>query len=332
MRFDLPAVAVAALLATVLVVVVWMIRRTSRSLAEVQRALDALAEQRAATAHGGRDRGSVAEGEVARERLSEKLRQAEIAAGHQRLLQTLTRRLLEDVVRTARHAVSSCQEVERAAEGRRRLAKQPEAAPPVASDDDPFVQDREHQVAARMARVMVADLLLYNPKVKAQAVTPEAARALIQRDYRAARQTFASRVANRVLEERDYLELEFERALRRCAATESRADASQAMVPAEDGAHLHASRLARVMIAELLLDNWLEIERGVRQDRDLTRMLRRAFEARVAEAVWRETHYLDLQWEQLGVELRGKPLDDQTELALKLKLKELGAGSSSGEV
>jgi hypothetical protein len=329
MLLDLPAGVVAALLATVLVVLLWINWRTARTLSDVRQVLDALAEQRAASTQGQQDRGSAAGEQGARERLSEKLRQAETEAGHQRLLQTLTRRLLEEVLRTARQGVPSCEGVERAAEGRQRL----EQAPAVANEDDPFAEDREHQVAARMARVMVADLLLYNPKVKEQAVTPEAARALLQRDYRAARQTFAARVAGRVLAEKDYLEVEFERALNRFAATESRADASQAMVPAEDGAHLHASRLARVMIAELLLDSWVAVEQGLRQDRDLTRVLvapyqaaRRAFEARVAETVWRETHYLDLQWEQLRVELRGKPLDDGTELALKLKLKEMGAG------
>jgi hypothetical protein len=224
--------------------------------------------------------------------------------------------------------------------------------PAVAAEPAPPVGDAEHVKARRVARVLVADLFLYHSKVIVPANTEQYIRSVLTVELSAARETFELRVPEHVRKERDYFAIEFERRLRDLGvqpapdaakppdaskATEVGAGNDGAAVTeaaksgqptadveevSEDEQHLRAASVARLLIAELLLDNWQQVETGVR-DRNLLALLddkckaaRQAFESRVPSHIWKETHYFEVQLERLLWELQGGPLDVESERQL----------------
>ena len=86
-------------------------------------------------------------------------------------------------------------------------------APAKAPEKDPLADNKEHQNATRIARVMVADIFLYHRDAVLRGIREGNARELLQDQLAEARKTFQSRVAERVWKERDYLTMEFERLL-----------------------------------------------------------------------------------------------------------------------
>lgn len=187
----------------------------------------------------------------------------------------------------------------------------PPPAAPESSDGeepDPFADDPAHKKAARIARVLVADLFLYNESRLDKEMTEEKIRSLLERQFRGARETFDGRVAASVRSVKDYLEVEYQRALseRVPPSLVETAFASES-TPAPTGPdaardeHADARRMARLMIAQLLLANRALVEEGIR-NQDLRRALdgqyqamRQEFEANIAERVWKEQHYLDAE-------------------------------------
>jgi hypothetical protein len=137
--------------------------------------------------------------------------------------------------------------------------------------------------------------------------------------------------------------MEFERALRNRGVHPAPVPATSVPPPAQvdavddDQQHQRAASLARLLIAELLLENWHQVEAGVR-DRNLLNLLdekckaaRQAFESRVPLRVWKETHYFEVQLEQLLWELQGGPLDSESERQLNDFVSIVGAGAAAGE-
>jgi hypothetical protein len=202
----------------------------------------------------------------------------------------------------------------------------------------PVIEDEERVKARRVARVLVADLLLYHAKVLVPGATEQQVRTALAVELSAARETFESRVPERIRNDQDYFAIEFERRLRDrgvqptpdpSSSSQPTPDASSSSQPtaeteaiADDQQHLRAASLARLLIAELLLDNWQQVETGV-HDRNLLALLdekckaaRQAFESRVPSRIWEETHYFEVQLEQLLWELQGGPLDVEAERQL----------------
>lgn len=214
-----------------------------------------------------------------------------------------------------------------------------------ADGEEQTEDNKEHQNAARIARVMVADLFLYNPAAEVKDITRDERARILKRQYREARKTFESRVPERVWREKDYLELEFERALQEhphntgaALETESAGEmtATQELdLVGDDKAHESAARLARIMVADLFLVNWELVEKGIREGqlRELLDMkyqaARRTFESRVAGVVWSETHYLDLQHEQLLLESQGDAVSREVQQALRARFDALSADDAT---
>lgn len=205
---------------------------------------------------------------------------------------------------------------------------------------DSVADDQEHLRAARIARVMVGDMFLYNPRLSKKNSTIEELRDRLRSQYLAARETFESRVAKQVWIQKDYLKIEFEKALKEKAQglgrqgeasqpAKENQPAAEANLLDQDQQHHQASRLARMMIAELLLDNWTLVEQGIRE-RSLLVLLdakyqavRSLFESRVPALIWNETHYFDVQFEQLLWEVQGSPLDSEPERLIRDVLSDL---------
>ncbi len=193
---------------------------------------------------------------------------------------------------------------------REALEKEPDAE----EVPEAFAADEEHRRAARIARVMVADLLLYNRSLLEKDIGEETLRKLLGMQYRGARETFESRVSEHVRKQRHYLDVEFERALRRRARERSaqveRASAADHKSIEEgdrfagDKEHQEAALVARVMVADLFLYNRDVIEEGLSEAelREFVdpqyRLARDVFESRVAVRVWKQRHYLDMEYER----------------------------------
>lgn len=286
----------------------------------------------------------------AHEQLSDELRRTRLEGQENRQLYLLMRGLLDrhELLRAARIDAThlSPREIPHRfatpPEKARSKAGGPGAKSTTTQDLGPFADDKEHQIAARMARVMVADLFLYNPRASEDGLSEEELRSRLQVSYRAARETFESRVADRVREERDYLDIAFERALKsRTGHDEARGGAEKPAQEAQgpvddDDEHHRAARLARLMIADLFLDNWDLVETGVREG-NLRELLepaceeaRRRFESHIAEHVWSETQYFDVQFEQVLWESQGHLLDSEFDRALRERLERSGSHEAAG--
>jgi hypothetical protein len=208
----------------------------------------------------------------------------------------------------------------------------------------PLVEDEEQVKARRVARVLVADVLLYHAKVIVPGITEERVRTALSVELKAARETFESRVPERVRAGQDYLAIEFERALRNRGVHPAPEPSTSAQPQTEvdlndnddDQQHQRAASLARLLIAQLLIENWHQVEAGVR-DRNLLTVLdekckaaRQAFESRVPSRIWEETHYFEVQLEQLLWELQGGPLDTESERQLNDFVSIVGAAPEEG--
>ncbi len=96
-----------------------------------------------------------------------------------------------------------------------------------ATNADPYLDNREHKNARRVARVMVADLFLYHKDLVEAGIKNGNVEQALEEQLGEARKTFASRVPESVRKERDYLSLEFERLLKKRLAQVSQAQGAR---------------------------------------------------------------------------------------------------------
>lgn len=82
-----------------------------------------------------------------------------------------------------------------------------------APNGDPFADDREHQNARRIARVMVADLFLYHGDAVREGLRLGNVQEALEEQLGEARKTFEARVSESVRRERDYFAIEVDRLL-----------------------------------------------------------------------------------------------------------------------
>jgi hypothetical protein len=365
MQPDLLAIGAIALLC-ILALLVWNTRTLAKLVGGATTRLSAL-EHGLSRSNKGLDEHAESAGAAAiepleterdellgaQDRLTEELRQVHLEGQENRQLYLLMKGLLDrhELLRAARvdaTSVTPSAIARRAAKptgGARSTSGGSATRSRTSEDLGPFVDDKEHQTAARMARVMVADLFLYNPKATEAGITEDELRSRLKVSYRAARETYESRVADRVRKEKDYLDMEFERAVnKRSRGPEEKPEASAPEKPAkepeepvgEDEEHHRAARLARLMIADLFLGNWALVEKGVREG-NLRELLdpafqeaRRNFESHVAKPVWDETHYFDVHFEQVLWESQGHLLDSEFDRALRERLPGHSPNAAAG--
>jgi len=143
---------------------------------------------------------------------------------------------------------------------------------------DLFMNDPQHQYAARIAKVIVRELFLYNSDLIESSlgtiiaeISAEEIREVLSPQIREARETFESRVAQEVWDGKDYFNIELERAIQErygksCiefekinSEVETRTKSERRLKKASE------SRVAEEMVVDLFLSNWNLVEEGIRE-------------------------------------------------------------------
>lgn len=136
----------------------------------------------------------------------------------------------------------------------------------------------EHQYAARIARVIVRELFLYNsdriessPGKNIGEISAEEIQEILGPQIREARATFDSRVAQNVWGRDDYFKAELERVIQERYGkrrTEFERTTSEVDTRTKSERRLKKtseSRVAEEMVADLFLSNWNLVEEGIRE-------------------------------------------------------------------
>ena len=195
---------------------------------------------------------------------------------------------------------------------------------------------------------MVADLFLYDPESAKEGLSEDELRERLKPKYTAAQETFNARVEESVRRGKDYLRVAFDKAVRKRArgrnvvaappthgvgaavvgAHPVDTDRSKAAL-SDDELHHRAASLASAMIADFFLDQWENVERGVRSGRLREALAgeyesaRRTFEAQIPEAIWGDTHYLDIQFDQVLSQYQSPALSGELTHLLRARLADL---------
>ncbi len=304
MYLDFMLIAAAVLLAA-FTFIAWRLFRISKVFTQDSTQIEELAKEVESLKKGNDERENLV---GYQEDQQEDLNEALLWAKYNRQLYLLMKGLLDghELLNAARKSAK------KPASGKTDN-EAPKTKPSAKKEQNPFSGDEEHDKAALIARVMIADLFLYHQDRLENCVRVDILRKRLDSYYQGARKTFESRVPERVFKERHYLDIEFERMLKERIEGLSAPDKETPLAdknPTEDeqdpiADHHDASQFAKVMISDLILDNWNLVEEGIREG-GLSELLdeqyqgtRDVFESRVAEQVWSHRHYLDIEFNRV---------------------------------